>query len=178
MKKTPSGFFILFKIKLLVLPFVIGAALSGSQAPPAARTAQAATPPTPELMTVVPKLLKPAVDPFEGAAPAPAIPTPTAAPAAAAAAPASAPSLIGSIGYARAGGNCVNEPGINNPRNGNPSSWPVTSRTPWIGATAVFTWNHAGVVTGIWSNGDIEVRHQNYWGGQHRFPQSMIRGYR
>lgn len=108
------------------------------------------------------------------AAPA-ATPAPVAVPAAVAPAP---PELVGTIGYARAGGNCVMEPGINNPRTGNPSSWAVTSRTPSLGATAVFTWNHVGVVTGIWSNGDIEVRHQNYWGGQHRFPASMIRGYR
>lgn len=115
-------------------------------------------------------------------------PVPPAPPVAPAAAPVvaktavpvapSVPELVGQIGYARAGGNCVNEPGINNPRTGNPISWAVTSRTPRIGATALFTWNHAGVVTGIWSNGDIEVRHQNFWGGQTRFPQSMIRGYR
>ncbi|MDP4000161.1 MAG: hypothetical protein Q8Q11_01885, partial [bacterium] len=76
------------------------------------------------------------------------------------------------------GGNCVNEPGVNNPGYGNPSDWPVTSSEPTIGATAVFTWNHTGVVTGIWANGDVEVRHQNYWGGQSRFPRGMIRGYR
>jgi hypothetical protein len=108
--------------------------------------------------------------------PAPATVAPV-QPQAAPAAPA-VPELVGAVGYARAGGNCVNEPGVNNPRTGNPSSWAATSRTPWIGATVLFTWNHTGVVTGIWSNGDVEVRHQNYWGGQHRFPQSMIRGYR
>lgn len=112
----------------------------------------------------------------ETAAPAPA---PAVQPAAQAAPVAPVvPELVGSIGYARSGGNCVNEPGVNNPRTGNPSSWAATSRTPRIGATVLFTWNHTGVVTGIWSNGDVEVRHQNYWGGQHRFPQSMIRGYR
>ncbi len=88
------------------------------------------------------------------------------------------PGLNGCIGYAKPGGNCVNEPGVNNPRNGNPINWPVTSSTPWVGATALWTYNHTGVVTGIWSNGDIEVRHQNYWGGQHRFPRSMFRGFR
>lgn len=85
--------------------------------------------------------------------------------------------LTGSLGYARAGGNCVNEPGVNK-QNGNPSSWTATSRTPWIGATFLMHTNHTGVVTGIWSNGDIEVRHQNWSGGQHRFPPSMFRGYR
>ncbi|MSU76266.1 CHAP domain-containing protein [Patescibacteria group bacterium] len=90
----------------------------------------------------------------------------------------SAAGLMGSIGYARPGGNCVNEPGVNNPRNGNPIDWPATSRTPRIGATALWTYNHTGVVTGIWSNGDIEVRHQNFTGGQHRFPRSAFRGFR
>lgn len=87
--------------------------------------------------------------------------------------------LTGSIGYARAGGNCVNEPGVNNPHFGNPIDWPVTSSAPSIGATALWTFNHTGVVTGIWANGDIEVRHQNWWGGnQHRFPRGAFRGFR
>lgn len=86
--------------------------------------------------------------------------------------------LVGSTGYAQAYGNCVNEPGVNNPGYGNPIGWPVTSSEPSVGATALFTWNHTGVVTGIWANGDVEVRHQNYWGGQHRFPRSMFRGFR
>ena len=86
--------------------------------------------------------------------------------------------LTGSIGYARAGGNCVDEPGVNNPRNGNPINWPVTSSSPSIGATALWTTNHTGVVTGIWSNGDIEVRHRNWSGGQHRFPRGAFRGFR
>lgn len=87
--------------------------------------------------------------------------------------------LLGSIGYAKCGGNCVKEPGVNSPHNGtNPTSWPVLSTTPTIGATALWTYNHTGVVTGIWSNGDIEVRHQNYCGKQHRFPLSAFRGFR
>lgn len=85
--------------------------------------------------------------------------------------------LTGSVGYARSGGNCVNEPGVNR-AGGNPISWPALSRTPSIGATALWTYNHTGVVTGVWSNGDVEVRHQNYSGGQHRFPPSSFRGYR
>jgi LysM repeat protein len=87
--------------------------------------------------------------------------------------------LLGSIGYARWGGNCVNEPGVNNPHDGtNPISWPATSGTPWIGATVLFYYNHTGVVTGIWPNGDIEIRHQNFQGDQHRFPRSAFRGFR
>lgn len=89
--------------------------------------------------------------------------------------------LFGARGYARAGGNCVNEPGVNSPRDGtNPISWAVLSYRPSIGATALWRGiNHTGVVTGIWSNGDIEVRHQN-WGGAPvtRFPASAFRGYR
>jgi len=44
--------------------------------------------------------------------------------------------LTGSLGYARAGGNCTMEPGVNNPWNGtNPIDWPILSETPTIGAT-------------------------------------------
>lgn len=86
--------------------------------------------------------------------------------------------LTGSVGYAAAGGNCVNEPGVNNPGSGNPSSWPVLSGAPHIGATVLFTWNHVGVVTGIWSNGDIEVRHQNCSGCPSRYSPGLVRGYR
>ncbi len=86
--------------------------------------------------------------------------------------------LRGSMGYARAGGNCVNEPGVNNPHSGNPIDWPVLSRSASIGATALWTYNHTGVVTGIWSDGWIEVRHQNFSGGQHTFPPGAFRGFR
>lgn len=94
------------------------------------------------------------------------------------AAPGGTSGLIGALGYSRAGGNCVNEPGVNNPRTGNPINWASTSYVPRIGATVLFTWNHTGVVTGIWGNGDVEVRHQNCSGCPHRYPPSMIRGYR
>lgn len=86
--------------------------------------------------------------------------------------------LTGSVGYAIAYGNCVNEPGVNNPGWGNPIDWPVLSSEPTIGATALWNYNHTGVVTGIWSNGDIEVRHQNFPGGQTRFSRSEFRGFR
>lgn len=86
--------------------------------------------------------------------------------------------LVGSIGYAQWGGNCVNEPGVNNPGWGNPIDWPATSMTPWIGATVLFTYNHTGVVTGIWPNGDLEIRHENFKGTTHRFPRSAFRGFR
>jgi len=87
--------------------------------------------------------------------------------------------LIGSYGYSNAFGNCVNEPGVNNPHDGtNPISWAVTSQVPWIGASVLFYFNHVAVVTGIWSNGDIEVRHQNSGGAPHRYPRSEIRGFR
>lgn len=86
--------------------------------------------------------------------------------------------LTGSLGYAKPYGNCVLEPGVNNPGWGNQISWPVVSGNPWIGATALFTYNHVGVVTGIWSNGDLEIRHQNFTGGQTRYPRSAFRGFR
>lgn len=88
--------------------------------------------------------------------------------------------LIGSIGYATCGGNCVNEPGVNNPFDGtNPISWAVLTQTPTIGATALWNYNHTGVVVGIWEGGQyIEVRHQNFCGGQHKFHISEFRGFR
>lgn len=86
--------------------------------------------------------------------------------------------LTGSLGYANPYGNCVLEPGVNNPGWGNPINWPVLSSTPHIGSTALFYFNHVAVVTGIWSNGDLEVRQQNTTGGQHRYPRSMFRGFR
>lgn len=86
--------------------------------------------------------------------------------------------IAGTMGYARYGGNCVNEPGVNNPGAGNPITWAVTSQNPRIGATVLFYFNHVAVVTGIWSNGDIEVRHQNMSGDIHRYSRSQIRGFR
>lgn len=87
--------------------------------------------------------------------------------------------LTGSFGYARAGGNCILEPGINNPGWGNPIDWPVLYSEPAIGRTALFTYNHTSVIVGLWSNGDIEVRHQNWSGAPRtRFPRSAFRGYR
>ena len=86
--------------------------------------------------------------------------------------------LTGSYGHATPYGNCVQEPGVNNPGSGNPISWAVTSSSPWIGATALFTYNHTGVITGIWSNGDLESAHKNVTGGQTRFPISQFRGFR
>lgn len=86
--------------------------------------------------------------------------------------------LTGSIGYSLPWGNCVAEPGVNNPGWGNPIVWPVLYYQPHIGATVLFTWNHTAVVSGIWSNGDIEVRQQNTPGMTHRIPTSWIRGFR
>lgn len=86
--------------------------------------------------------------------------------------------IAGTYGYARPCCNCVNEPGVNKGPYGNPIVWPVLSYTPTIGATALWTYNHTGVVVGLWDNGDVEVRHQNYSGGQSRFPRSAFRGFR
>lgn len=87
-------------------------------------------------------------------------------------------SLVGSLGYSLPYGNCVNESGVNNPGWGNPISWPVLTQVPTIGASALFYFNHVAVVTGTWSNGDIEVRQQNSPGAPHRYPRSEFRGFR
>ena len=86
---------------------------------------------------------------------------------------------FGSYGSVSPYGNCVNEPGVNNPGRGNPITWAATSSTPTVGATALWTYNHTGVVTGIYEGGEyIEVRHQNYSGGRTKFHISEFRGYR
>jgi len=180
MKKKLLGFFILSQALAFTGGFALDVALAHAE-PVNTSASKADAWPTETPRTQLTQLLEqpekanPVTEPIPEQEPAvkasePSQPIAPAAPV--------VPGLTGTEGYALAYGNCVNEPGINNPGYGNPSGWPVTSPTPTIGATAVFTWNHVGVVTGIWSNGDIEVRHQNYWGGQHRFPPSMIRGYR
>lgn len=180
MKKKLLGFFILSQALALTGGFALDIAIAHAE--PTSSAARADVRPTETPRTQLTQLVEqpeqadPVTEPVVAEEPAVKASEPS-QPAPAAVVPA-IPELVGSIGYARAGGNCVNEPGINNPGYGNPISWPTTSSEPWIGATAVFTWNHVGVVTGIWANGDIEVRHQNYWGGQSRFPRSMIRGYR
>lgn len=86
--------------------------------------------------------------------------------------------LIGRYGYALAGGNCVNTArayGKNQP--GNPISWVATTQTPYIGAAALFNFNHVAVVVGIHSNGDLEVAHENCPGCPSRYPRSAFRGF-
>lgn len=87
--------------------------------------------------------------------------------------------LNGSYGYAFAGGNCVNQVPMGLRAQGNPISWPALTQTPYIGAAVLFYYNHTGRVTGIWSNGDIEIAHEN-WSGTPvtRFPASTFRGFR
>lgn len=89
--------------------------------------------------------------------------------------------IHGSTGYARAGGNCVNEPGVKNPRTGNPISWAAASRQHGIGKTVLFTWNHVGVETGYRVRGhvvvSIFVRHQNCGGCPTEYPLGMVRGF-
>ena len=87
--------------------------------------------------------------------------------------------IAGTYGSVRSGGNCVNEPGVNNPGSGNPITWAVTSNTPTIGATALWTYNHTGVVSGIYEGGQyVEVRHQNFSGSRTKFHISEFRGFR
>jgi len=86
--------------------------------------------------------------------------------------------LIGHIGYSDPYGNCVDEPGVNNPGWGNPIDWPITTTTASIGASALFYFNHVAVVVGIWPNGDIEVDQENSPGAPHTYPPWMVRGYR
>lgn len=104
--------------------------------------------------------------------------TPTPAPQ-----PATAPqngSLIaGTRGYALPYGNCINQVPYTLRGQGNPINWSVLTQTPYIGAAALWYFNHTGRVVGMWSNGDLEIAHEN-WGGyaQTRFPRSAFRGFR
>lgn len=86
--------------------------------------------------------------------------------------------IVGTLGYSSAFGNCVNEVkaiGKNQP--GNPISWTATTQTPAIGEAALFYSNHVARITGLWSNGDIEVAQQNSPGAPHRYPRYMLRGF-
>lgn len=86
--------------------------------------------------------------------------------------------LIGSYGYARAGGNCVNTArawGKSQP--GNPISWTPTTQTPFIGAAALFHFNHVGVVQGLHEDGSLEIVHENCGGCPSRYPRFMFRGF-
>jgi len=86
--------------------------------------------------------------------------------------------LIGSYGSVRSGGNCVNTARAHGKiQPGNPSTWSVSTRTPFIGAAALFNYNHVAIISGIWDNGDIEVIHENFSGSRTRFSQAEMRGY-
>lgn len=113
--------------------------------------------------------------------------TPRTAPAAPAA-PASVPvvatvvvpasELIGSYGYVVGGSNCVNTAkahGKNQP--GNPISWVPTTQAPFIGAAVLFYFNHVAIVSGIHSDGSVEVIHENCPGCPTRYARSAIRGF-
>jgi len=86
--------------------------------------------------------------------------------------------IAGTMGYSLPWGNCVNVAkafGKNQP--GNPISWRPTTHQPFIGAAALFYFNHVAVVTGILSDGSVEVAQQNSPGAPHRYSQNQIRGY-
>lgn len=88
------------------------------------------------------------------------------------------PELIGSYGAVLVGGNCVNTAkahGKNQP--GNPISWSPTTQTPFVGAAALFYFNHVAIVTGIHSDGSIEVIHENCPGCPTHYPRGTFRGF-
>lgn len=81
----------------------------------------------------------------------------------------------GSRGYVARGGNCVTfvcsmAPGLC--QRGNAGSWRANSSTPSIGAVMIFRpgqqgasgAGHVGIVTGINSNGTINLAHANWYG--------------
>lgn len=92
--------------------------------------------------------------------------------------PTQAYGLTGSLGYTVPWGNCVNQIPFGQRGPGNPINWGVTTYQPYIGAAALFPYNHVGRVVGIWSNGDVEIVHENGGGLGHRFSASSLRGFR
>lgn len=158
------------------------------------QTISPAKPPVKNIPQLLPLIhIKPPVQPVRKPEPPAPVPTPPPAPPAPQPTPVPAPApkpvykpvqtvqnsggLTGSIGYALPGGNCVNEPGVNKAP-GNPISWPVLYTVAHIGSTVLFPYNHTGVVSGIWSNGDLEIRHQNCPGCATRYAASYFRGFR
>lgn len=88
------------------------------------------------------------------------------------------PELIGSYGYLVNGPNCVNTAkahGKNQPNN--PSSWVATTQTPYVGAGALFYFNHVAIVAGIHSDGSIEVIHENCPSCPTRYSRGTFRGF-
>jgi hypothetical protein len=84
--------------------------------------------------------------------------------------------FIGSVGYSLPYGNCVDiahEYGKNQP--GDPITWIPTTQTPAVGDAALFYFNHVGIITGIHSDGTIEIAQANAPGMPHRFPPSEFR---
>lgn len=163
----------------LLLGGLMASLLFGSQAYPPPQHAQATS--TPEndqqFMRTTSKMLGiKYIEPVKPAPPAPPAPPRPAPPAPAQ--PVYVNGLLGAIGYANPYGNCVLEVPAGRRPIGNPITWAVTTQQPYIGAIALFSYNHVGIVTGIWANGDLEIRHQNYRGGQHRFPRGAFRGFR
>lgn len=91
---------------------------------------------------------------------------------------AGSPLIAGSMGYISGMGNCVDfarQFGKNQP--GNPISWRVSTMTPFVGAAVLFPFNHVGIVTGIHSDGSIEVAHANCPGCSTHYSMSQVRGF-
>lgn len=122
--------------------------------------------------SIEPRALPVAPAPVEQPTSQPSAPVPTQS------APVVAGLLAGSYGYSLAGGNCVDMAkryGKNQP--GNPVSWVPTTRTPFIGAAALFYYNHVAIVSGIHYDGSIEVIHENCPNCPTRYPASTFRGF-
>lgn len=86
--------------------------------------------------------------------------------------------LSGSYGYVSSGSNCVNTAkahGKNQP--GDPINWAPTTHVPFIGAAALFNFNHVAIVSGIHADGSIEVIHENCPGCPTRYPRNAFRGF-
>jgi hypothetical protein len=86
--------------------------------------------------------------------------------------------LVGSLGYTSPMSNCVDFVKLfRQVPFGNPIEWSPTTSIPFVGAVVLFPFNHTAYLTGIHSDGSIEVAHANCPGCATRYSQSEIRGY-
>lgn len=90
----------------------------------------------------------------------------------------SSPLIAGRMGYISSMNNCVDfARSMGKVQSGNPISWSITTRTPFVGAAVLYPFNHVGIVVGIHADGSIEVAHANCPGCATNYSLSQVRGF-
>lgn len=86
--------------------------------------------------------------------------------------------IAGRAGFIAPGNNCVDwVKQFRSVPMGNPIGWQPTTMKPFIGAIAVFYFNHTARVEGIYSDGSVAVSHANAPGAPVRYTMRQIRGF-